>query len=191
MVLKSVVTQLYAQWRISGIQPVVNQSHLINIYTAPWKIFWKMLSFICKAPQQMEKMEMRNRDTVWDTAEWQFIKIRLGYTNEEIKLFRNNPRNWHATNKKGNQLVRNNLEGKTQTMLSILYAMLRHYCETNKMISSSELQKICLSANRLSVIDIIQLGLNRLAVSNIKNNDPGRFMKKFSEFVEWFVNIIL
>jgi uncharacterized repeat protein (TIGR04076 family) len=41
----------------------------------------------------MEKMEMRNRDTVWDTAEWQFIKIRLGYTNEEIKLFRNNPRN--------------------------------------------------------------------------------------------------
>ena len=91
---------------------------------------------------------------------------------------------YHATNKKGNQLVRNNLEGKIQTMLSILYAMLRHYCETNKMISSSELQKIYLSANRLSVIDIIQLGLNRLAVSNMKNNDRGRFMKKFSEFVE-------
>lgn len=36
---------------------------------------------------------MRIRDPMWKTTEWQFIKIRLGYTDEEIKSFRNNPRN--------------------------------------------------------------------------------------------------
>jgi hypothetical protein len=87
---------------------------------------------------------------------------------------------YNATNKKGNKLVGKNLEGKIHIMLSILYAMLRHYCETNEMLSSSRLQKMMPSEQRLSVIDIILIGLNRLAVSNMKDKDRGRFMKKIN-----------
>ena len=86
---------------------------------------------------------------------------------------------YNATNKKGNKLVGKNLEGKIHIMLSILNAMLQHYCETNEMFSFSELQKMILSEQRLSVIDKILLGLNRLAVSNMKDKDRGRFMKEF------------
>jgi hypothetical protein len=83
---------------------------------------------------------------------------------------------YNATNKKGNKLVGKNLEGKIHIMLSILNAMLQHYCETNEMLSFSGLQKMILSEQRLSVIDKILLGLNRLAVSNMKDKDRGRFI---------------
>lgn len=86
---------------------------------------------------------------------------------------------YNAINKKGNKLVVKNLAGKIQIMLSILYAMLQHYCESNEMISASGLQKIILSDQRLSVIDKMLLGLNRLTVSNMKDKDRVRFMKKF------------
>jgi len=33
------------------------------------------------------------RDVAWDKIKWKFIKKRLGYTNEEMKKFRENPRN--------------------------------------------------------------------------------------------------
>ena len=33
------------------------------------------------------------RDTAWNKIKWNFIKKRLGYTNEEMKMFRENPRN--------------------------------------------------------------------------------------------------
>jgi len=33
------------------------------------------------------------RDAVWNTIKGKYIKKRLGYTDEEIKLFRKNPRN--------------------------------------------------------------------------------------------------
>ena len=33
------------------------------------------------------------RDVAWNTIKWKFIKKRLGYTNEEMKMFRENPRN--------------------------------------------------------------------------------------------------
>ena len=33
------------------------------------------------------------RDVAWNTVKWQFMKKRLGYTNEEMKKFRENPRN--------------------------------------------------------------------------------------------------
>ncbi len=85
---------------------------------------------------------------------------------------------YNAINKKGNKVVEKNLEVKINIMLSILNAMLRHYCETNEMLSFSELQKMILSEQRLSVIDKIILGLNRLAVLNMKDNDRDRFMKK-------------
>ena len=86
---------------------------------------------------------------------------------------------YNAINKKGNKLVGKNLEGKIYIMLSIINAMLQHYCETNEMLSFSGLQKMILSEQGLSVIDKILLGLNRLAVSNMKDKDRGRFMRKF------------
>jgi hypothetical protein len=86
---------------------------------------------------------------------------------------------FNATNKKGNRLVEKNLEGKIHVMLSLLNAMLQHYCETNEMLSSSRLQKMISAEQRLSVIDKILLGLNRLAVSNMEHKDRGRFMKEF------------
>ena len=33
------------------------------------------------------------RDAAWNFIKWKLIKKRLGYTNEEMKLFRENPRN--------------------------------------------------------------------------------------------------
>ena len=33
------------------------------------------------------------RDAAWNKIKWNFIKKRLGYTNEEMKMFRENPRN--------------------------------------------------------------------------------------------------
>ena len=85
---------------------------------------------------------------------------------------------YQATNKKGNKLVEKNLEEKIHIMLSMLNAMLRHYCETNEMLSPSELQKMVLAEQRLSVRDKALMGLNRLAISNMKDKDRSRFMKK-------------
>lgn len=39
------------------------------------------------------------RDVAWNTIKWQFIKKRLGYNDEEMKIFRNNPRNEDVLNK--------------------------------------------------------------------------------------------
>jgi uncharacterized repeat protein (TIGR04076 family) len=36
---------------------------------------------------------MSLRDKVWDAAKWKLMKSHLGYTDEEMKLFRENPRN--------------------------------------------------------------------------------------------------
>jgi len=36
---------------------------------------------------------MTLRDMVWDAAKWKLMKSHLGYTDEEMKLFRENPRN--------------------------------------------------------------------------------------------------
>lgn len=36
---------------------------------------------------------MSIRDRVWDAAKWKITKKRLGYTDEELKLFKENPRN--------------------------------------------------------------------------------------------------
>lgn len=33
------------------------------------------------------------RDAAWNKIKWKYIKRRLGYTNEELKMFRENPRN--------------------------------------------------------------------------------------------------
>jgi hypothetical protein len=40
----------------------------------------------------MEK-NMSIRDMAWDVVKWKFMKERLGYTDEEMKVFRENPRN--------------------------------------------------------------------------------------------------
>ena len=33
------------------------------------------------------------KDTAWNAIKWKFIKKRLGYTDDEMKTFRENPRN--------------------------------------------------------------------------------------------------
>ena len=33
------------------------------------------------------------RDVAWKAMKWTFMKRHLGYTNEEMELFRSNPRN--------------------------------------------------------------------------------------------------
>jgi uncharacterized repeat protein (TIGR04076 family) len=38
-----------------------------------------------------ERMSIREK--VWDASKWQFMKAHLGYTDEEMKVFRGNPRN--------------------------------------------------------------------------------------------------
>jgi hypothetical protein len=86
---------------------------------------------------------------------------------------------FNATNQKGNRLVEKNREGKIYVMLALLNAMLQHYCEANEMISSSGLQRMISAEPRLSVMDKMLMGLNRLAVSNMKDKDRGRFIKEF------------
>ena len=39
------------------------------------------------------------RNAAWNTIKWKFMKKRLGYNNEEMKIFRNNPRNEDVLNK--------------------------------------------------------------------------------------------
>jgi hypothetical protein len=41
----------------------------------------------------MKEKEMSIRDVAWRTIKWKFIKKRLGYTDGEMKKFRENPRN--------------------------------------------------------------------------------------------------
>jgi uncharacterized repeat protein (TIGR04076 family) len=41
----------------------------------------------------MVEQEMGIRDAAWNMIMWKFIKKRLGYTNEEMRMFRENPRN--------------------------------------------------------------------------------------------------
>lgn len=36
---------------------------------------------------------MNLRDKVWDVAKWKLMKAHLGYNDEEMKVFRENPRN--------------------------------------------------------------------------------------------------
>lgn len=36
---------------------------------------------------------MSSKDTIWENQKWQIMQNRLGYSNEEIKKFRENPRN--------------------------------------------------------------------------------------------------
>jgi hypothetical protein len=33
------------------------------------------------------------RDVAWNAVKWKFMKKRLGYTREEMRIFRENPRN--------------------------------------------------------------------------------------------------
>ncbi len=39
------------------------------------------------------------KEMTWDTLKWKFMKRRLGYTGEEMKLFRDNPRNEEVLSK--------------------------------------------------------------------------------------------
>ncbi len=39
------------------------------------------------------------KDRAWDTVKWKFMKRRLRYTGEEMKLFRDNPRNEEVLSK--------------------------------------------------------------------------------------------
>jgi uncharacterized repeat protein (TIGR04076 family) len=36
---------------------------------------------------------MKIKETMWNTMKWKFIKKRLGYNDEQMKTFRENPRN--------------------------------------------------------------------------------------------------
>ena len=36
---------------------------------------------------------MSSKDTIWENQKWQIMQNRLGYSDEEIKKFRENPRN--------------------------------------------------------------------------------------------------
>lgn len=86
---------------------------------------------------------------------------------------------YNAINKKGNKLAEKNIEDKIRIMLSIINAMLQHYCETGEMLTFAGLQKVVLSERGLSVKDKIFMGLNRMVMSKMKDNDRGRFMRKF------------
>ena len=49
----------------------------------------------------MRKKEgaMGLRDKAWDVVKWKLMKSHLGYTDEEMKLFRENPRNEEVLSK--------------------------------------------------------------------------------------------
>src|SRR5512136_1451758 len=36
---------------------------------------------------------MSSKDTIWENQKWQIMQNRLGYSDEEMKKFRENPRN--------------------------------------------------------------------------------------------------
>ena len=81
----------------------------------------------------------------------------------------------NAINKKGNNLLAKNIEEKIHIMLSIISAMLKHYCETGTMMTFSGLQKLVLSEQGLSITDKILIGLNRIAMLIMKDNNPIAF----------------
>ncbi|MBT3250624.1 MAG: SRPBCC family protein [Candidatus Marinimicrobia bacterium] len=85
-----------------------------------------------------------------------------------------------AINKKGNQLIVNNVEEKIHIMLSVLYALLKNYSESNEMLLSFELRKMIPLEKILTIKDKILVLLNRLAKSKMVDKDRKRFMDKFS-----------
>lgn len=86
---------------------------------------------------------------------------------------------YNAINKRGNKLAERNMEEKIRIMLSVISTMLKHYCETGEMLTFAGLQKVVLSERGLSITDKILMGLNRMAMSKMKDKDRGRFMGEF------------
>ncbi|UZJ40881.1 hypothetical protein OO006_11045 [Prosthecochloris sp. SCSIO W1101] len=70
----------------------------------------------------------------------------------------------NAINEKAAGYNGKNTAKKILVMLSTISAMLQHYCEAGNMLNFKELQKIVLSESRLSTMDKIRIGLNRMVV---------------------------
>ncbi len=69
---------------------------------------------------------------------------------------------YNAVNAKGGNYVGKNMEEKIRVMLLLVRTMLQHYCETGKVLTFAELQKVVLSEPGLSVMDKVRMGLNRM-----------------------------
>ena len=70
----------------------------------------------------------------------------------------------NAINEKDAGYNGKNTAKKILVMLSTISTMLQHYCEAGNMLTFKELQKIVLSESRLSTMDKIRIGLNRMVV---------------------------
>lgn len=70
----------------------------------------------------------------------------------------------NAINEKDTGYNGKNTAKKILVMLSTISTMLQHYCEAGNMLTFKELQKIVLSESRLSTMDKIRIGLNRMVV---------------------------
>jgi hypothetical protein len=64
-------------------------------------------------------------------------------------------------------------------MLELIGLMLKTYCETGRMILFLELQKGVSAVRGLSLAEKVRMGMNRLIMLHMKDQDRARFMRQF------------
>ncbi len=86
---------------------------------------------------------------------------------------------YRALDDAGNALAEKALREKIEIMLELIGLMLKTYCETGRMISFLELQKTVSAVRGLSLAEKVRMGMNRLIMLHMKDQDHARFMRQF------------
>ena len=79
----------------------------------------------------------------------------------------------------GRRNARRNLDAKIELMISVIAAMLKHFCENGELIASSEIEKMVRADRSLAVTDKVHLGLNRLSMKRRVDPDRARFLAAY------------
>ena len=83
------------------------------------------------------------------------------------------------TSGRGRRLARKQLAGKLRLMISVLGAMLKHFCENGERIPGSTITQMVQADRSLAFTDKIHLALNRLAQARLVDLDRARFLAAY------------
>jgi len=79
---------------------------------------------------------------------------------------------YSASGPLGQKVIRNRGEAKIELMLQILGTMLRHYCETGKLVPRDRIARLTATSSPLTTADRFRLLMNTLAMA--RKRDPLR-----------------
>jgi len=87
---------------------------------------------------------------------------------------------YRPTCEKGNRIARNNGEGKIRLMLSMISAMLKHYCENGEMLKTVAVSRRVIRSDQLTLPDKIRIAFNKVAMIRMRDKDRKRIIKSWS-----------